>query len=508
MRRSLFIFAVIIACLTFCVCGDILPICGQTHTTILTAYPAASTTDVSSKDNNSQHLSGGALFVNVRSDLVSMGIYYRNAYGDGSTDDSEPFQAAIDYVAQHGGGTVYAPGWSVYMVGGLDVYDGVKLLGAGIDDTVFRAANAGKLITLSGTGPQLEGFTAYGTEDEAHSGNNWYADYPDSGGSGKASHVIQVKDTTNARIEKVRSLEGRYDSLYIRTVSGLSVIDCIFQRANRNIVSIVGDTEKFIFIDCYFGTLYGLYHFDIEANTDKYTREGVILNCQFDGSIAGTWPGTSGNWGYWLLLKGYDTPGERRDLNVLGCDFDKIGIRINKIFPNFQLTCNTIDPKGTVFYRSTSNNPVGDLKDSVIRGNDFVGITSPSDADLDSNGIVGWNDLNILCRQWLQQDCHLSADLSDDCYVNALDYALLTQPWMTKNWNYIKDSATFSGNSFFACNTPSWANDTSCTWPNCDCDDADFLATATKSDIYLLSYEDLTRMAENCPQQLIQAVRR
>ena len=59
-------------------------------------------------------------------------------------------------------------------------------------------------------------------------------------------------------INNVHSFEARYDTLYIRIVNGLGVYNSRFDRAGRNVVSIVGNTDNFEFANCYIGSLWGL----------------------------------------------------------------------------------------------------------------------------------------------------------------------------------------------------------------------------------------------------------
>jgi len=114
--------------------------------------------------------------------------------------------------------------------------------------------------------------------------------------------------------------------------------------------------------------------------------------------------------------------------------------------------CNKIDStecpssSGAVFFRSTSNNPVGEFPDAVVRGNDFVGQTS---------------------------------------------------------WSQLIHDVNFPGTSFFACNKPSWANDTSCVCP--ECNEADLALLHSVSNVEELPFDDLMRLATNCPSELSKA---
>ena len=71
------------------------------------------------------------------------------------------------------------------------------------------------------------------------------------GGTAKPAHLIGVFDAKDVLIYNVKALESRYDCLYVRTCNNLKVINCHFDRAGRNVVSIVGNTDGFIFSNCY-----------------------------------------------------------------------------------------------------------------------------------------------------------------------------------------------------------------------------------------------------------------
>jgi len=47
--------------------------------------------------------------IDIKCDLSRLRIYSRNAAGNGETDDTEPIQAAINYVARCGGGSIIFP---------------------------------------------------------------------------------------------------------------------------------------------------------------------------------------------------------------------------------------------------------------------------------------------------------------------------------------------------------------------------------------------------------------
>ncbi|MGC9318856.1 MAG: glycosyl hydrolase family 28-related protein [Armatimonadota bacterium] len=307
------------------------------------------------------------LLVNVRHDLVREGIFERNAAGDGEADDSTAIQAAIDHVAERGGGIVFVPA-GTYRIAEVAIPAGVTLSGAGPERTVFRALHTSPM--LLPTGGTLRGFTAYGTPTGEVSGDGWQiTTEPGSGGTATCSHIIVVRDAEDVRIHNVHAMESRYDCLYVRGSRGLRVVNCRFDRAGRNIVSMVGNDEDFVFEGCHFGSLWRLYHFDIEPAGGRWVRDGLFLGCTFDGTRAGE--RDSGTWGRMLILTAHDQL-ESRDITIAGCVFRDISLRVNGIFPGVRLLGNPVlDGHGPFFLR-VETNPVGELRDAAIRDNVFL----------------------------------------------------------------------------------------------------------------------------------------
>ena len=70
--------------------------------------------------------------------------------------------------------------------------------------------------------------------------------------------------------------------------------------------------------------------------------------------------------------------------------------------------------------------------DSVDIGIDEV-ITKLSDFDTD--GVVDFRDLAILCEEWLDEGSNLQSDLYEDDIINLKDFALLAEDWLwTGGW--------------------------------------------------------------------------
>ena len=101
-----------------------------------------------------------SVVVDVGSDLVRLGLAQANIPRQGTADDTPKLQAAVDYVAAKGGGTVFVPP-GLYRIGGLNVKPRVEIVGAGVDRTVFRAVSGTEMFRMEGGA--LRNFTAYGT---------------------------------------------------------------------------------------------------------------------------------------------------------------------------------------------------------------------------------------------------------------------------------------------------------------------------------------------------------
>ncbi len=304
--------------------------------------------------------------INVKTDLHQKGIYKTNAKGDAKSDDTQAIQSAIDYVKANGGGYVYLPK-GVYRVNSVKMYDTVILSGAGPDKTLLRSISSSyALIELHGG--TIMNFTAYGAPTASVSGKHWKVGKQGKGigGTAKPTSVIAVLDAQDAIIYNIKSLESRYDCLYIRTCKNLKVYKSYFDRAGRNIVSIVGNSDGFVFSDCYFGSLWGLYNFDIEHNKGNYIRNGIIENCVFDGSKAGQM-GTD-TWGSFLCFSGHEKL-ENRNIAVINCTFKKIYVRVRGVFPNVRFIGNKFDVSCPFIKIRT--NPTGEFRDATVEGNKF-----------------------------------------------------------------------------------------------------------------------------------------
>ena len=312
--------------------------------------------------------------IDVSNDLVPLGICEQNAVGDGETDQTTAIQASIDYAEEQGGGIVYLPAGQ-YNLLTVTVPGKVTLTGAGPDKTVVRSLDKEwGLIVLKGG--NLMDMTLFGTRPEG-SGDNWKVGKGGKGLGGTSLPLacIAVDTSGGATINNVHAFEARYDALYVRDVNGLRVSNCRFDRAGRNVVSLVGNTEDFIFSDCYFGSYWGLYHFDIEHNKGNYIHNGLFLNCIFDGSKAGEME--TDTWGSFLCFSGEE---KLRNYNVavVNCEFRDIYIRVQGVFPQVKFINNTFDTGSAAFVRVRTN-PVGVFRDVEVRNNRFLSNGLPNE---------------------------------------------------------------------------------------------------------------------------------
>ena len=312
--------------------------------------------------------------VDVKHDLVRLGVAEANVVADGEANDTPLLQAAIDFVLKRGGGTVIVPP-GLYRVGNLEVKPGVGVTGAGADRTVFRAWDTSTMFKVRGGA--LRSFTAYGTPSEDRSGDKWIVGKGrGSGSSATAAHIVGVYDALGpVVVDHVNAYECRYDPLYVQTVDGLRVSHCRFDRAGRNVTSLVGNTQNFVFSNCYFGSLWRLYHVDLEHNSGNFIRHGAFVNCVFDGARAGEM--NTDTWGRMLIFSGHEEL-ENYNVTVVGCTFRGICVRVRGVFPAVRFLYNTWeDVPGSVFVRVRTN-PVGEFRNAIVRGNRFLASGRPT----------------------------------------------------------------------------------------------------------------------------------
>lgn len=212
---------------------------------------------------------------------------------------------------------------------------------------------------------------------EKSSGDHWYIGTGGvgKGGTARALNLIALREPKDrAAVDNIEALEARYDCLYVRNCNGLTVTNSRFDRAGRNIFSMVGNSDKFIFSGCYFGSYWGLYHSDIEPNKDRWVKNGLIVDCVFDGRDAGGKRGCD-SWGRMFTFSGMGDR-ETRNIAVLGNRFEQVAVRIRGSFPRVQFLYNDFGLKGlsTAFLQVRTNKGAA-LPDCRIVGNRFSGVS-------------------------------------------------------------------------------------------------------------------------------------
>ncbi|MHC4423158.1 MAG: choice-of-anchor Q domain-containing protein, partial [Planctomycetota bacterium] len=72
------------------------------------------------------------------------------------------------------------------------------------------------------------------------------------------------------------------------------------------------------------------------------------------------------------------------------------------------------------------------FNDTIDMGADEV-VTNPADFNID--GIVDYLELDVLVNEWLTSGSQLQSDLSDDDFIDLVDYAMLAEQWLwTAGW--------------------------------------------------------------------------
>jgi|GEM_PF-4487783 len=305
-------------------------------------------------------------YINVARDLKKLGLSQTNLEPSKTRNAGPIIQTAINYLANNGGGTVLL-NRGIYRASALKIPDSVALLGAGKSNTTIRAWDTKGMVTLEGGG--LGHLTLLGTPTEEQSGENWLIKTKTRKGTAVAGHLITVDNGKNVKIDHVVAKESRYDPIYIRNCENLRVSNSEFDRAGRNILSIVGTTRDFIFSNCSFGSTWGLYHVDIEPNEGKSVQNGVFTECVFDGSNAGK--DGADKWGKMVILKATDQ--QTGKLYFTHCEFKNIGIRPVGVFSHLSLVKNSFENKEMPVFRRVSSDKFSRLSECFIVGNQFNG---------------------------------------------------------------------------------------------------------------------------------------
>ena len=112
------------------------------------------------------------------------------------------------------------------------------------------------------------------------------------------------------------------------------------------------------------------------STLSRWIRDGVFVDCTFDGRRAGE--DDSDGWGRFLILTGHDEL-LSRNITVTGCTFREISVRVRGIVPGCRFIDNPVcDGYGPFFIRVRTN-PIGELRDVTVRGNNFVDGDEPAE---------------------------------------------------------------------------------------------------------------------------------
>lgn len=165
------------------------------------------------------------------------------AVGDGTTSDSTAFQAAVDYAASLGGGTVYVPEGDYPIALSITTSNIELLCDPG---TVLRAASGANVITIGG---QARNITIDGADVRGQTLEQEQTPLP----SPVPSNYVNTRAVIGIRIEgadvkvlNTRTSGCRLDGIYIRSLTYPSNIlfeDCYFDASARMCVTLISGTH-------------------------------------------------------------------------------------------------------------------------------------------------------------------------------------------------------------------------------------------------------------------------
>lgn len=229
-------------------------------------------------------------------------VRWFGATGDGTTDDTSAFVAAVAYFAGRGG-ALYCPAGN-YSIDTITLTAGVNLYGDGVDNTVLTQRNVtgpsyGTLYadTLDNTdGVYIEGLRIADLTLNGRVGTIGFSQF---------RHLVSWNGVKNGVIERVKFLGFCGDGLYLGSgLSGgvtvrhnydITVRDCVFDgvnKNNRNAISIIDGVkvtvENCLFTRCTKAGMPGAI--DIEPDPMPTTRlqDITVFNNKFvDVGVAG-----------------------------------------------------------------------------------------------------------------------------------------------------------------------------------------------------------------------------
>ena len=181
-----------------------------------------------------QQIGAGAVARTANSklrEIVSVNDF--GAVGDGVTDDSAAFQAALNAVAAAGGGTVRLPPGRYYCPNNsatrLIIVSSVSIEGAGMFSSVIMfgdsaGASRRDLLTTDGT-------VDY---DITISGVGFESDWGAGGSYVQRSHLVEIHTTGVVEVKNCRFSNSRFMSLVVDGSESVTVTGCYFNKGRRD----------------------------------------------------------------------------------------------------------------------------------------------------------------------------------------------------------------------------------------------------------------------------------
>lgn len=205
------------------------------------------------------------------------------AVGDGVADDTAAIQAAVDQVAELGGGVVLIPS-GIYGVSAAGAHTGIQL-----KTGVYLSMYGAKIKAISSNQPSYRLINIEQVSNCGVFGGEIQGDRATNTATGEHGHCLHmILDCTNITIKDVMVRDGFGDGIYIgRQCSDVLVLNCTVTNNRRNNISVV--TASNVIIDgCDISNANGTLPecgIDIEPNsTDLPSSNVVITNCNIFGN--------------------------------------------------------------------------------------------------------------------------------------------------------------------------------------------------------------------------------
>lgn len=206
------------------------------------------------------------------------------ALGDGITDDTQGINAAIDYVSNLGGGTIYIPR-GIYMI------DAVKANNTAAGGVILKS-NIRLVFDQGAIFKAIPNDSAYYSIisavdcDRIHiSGANLVGDRDEHTGSGgEWGHGILLFNADQVTIDNASITNCWGDGIYIRSSNDVMATNCILDNNRRQGMSIISGTRLY-FHHCQFKNTNGTAPqagVDIEPNQgSEVARNITFTDCKF-----------------------------------------------------------------------------------------------------------------------------------------------------------------------------------------------------------------------------------